>query len=132
MSISVFVATVSALFFSTLARFDGFDPGVSPNMSGVPGLTQLKNLVGGVMAAVIVLLVLAAIASAVVWAIGSISGRAGMGSGGKTGVLISIMAAIVVGASSFLIKWASGIGQQIKSDGLWDVYSTVGQTVGWC
>ncbi|NMW82259.1 hypothetical protein HHJ73_10970 [Mobiluncus mulieris] len=123
---------MSALFFSTLARFDGFDPGVSPNMSGIPGLTQLKNLVGGVMAAVIILLVLAAIASAVVWAIGSISGRAGMGSGGKTGVLISIVAAIVVGAASFLIKWASGIGQQIRSDGVWDVYTTVGQAVGWC
>lgn len=126
------ISVLPTIFLTSLVQGGGFDPGVSPNAGGIPGLAQLKTLVGGVMAAVVVLLVLAAIVSAVVWAVGSISGRAGMGSGGKTGVLISIIAAIVVGAASFLIKWAAGVGQQVKASDVVDAGHMLGQSLGWC
>ena len=93
-----------------------WDPGVRPG-NGLPGIAKLKELVGGGMTIVIILLVVALIASAAAWAIGSITGRAGMGSGGKTGVLVSLGAALVVGAATFLVRWFAQAGSSISGAG---------------
>ena len=90
-----------------------YDPGISPNFGGLPGLTQLKNLVGGASAAVLIMLALAAIISGVVWAFGAMSNRPGAGSAGKMGVVVALGGAFLVGAASFLIKWFAQAGAGI-------------------
>lgn len=44
---------------------------IDPNSSGLPGIEQLRTIVGAVMTVGLILAVLALIVSAVVWAYGS-------------------------------------------------------------
>lgn len=118
------LSTMSLLLGAGIVKLGGWDPGVRPG-GGLPGISALKQLVGGGMTVVIILLVVALIASATAWAIGSITGRANMGSGGKTGVLVSLGAALVVGAASFLIRWFAQTGSAISASQLGDVIYTL-------
>lgn len=86
---------------------------IDPNSSGLPGIEQLRTIVGAVMTVGLVLAVLALIVSAVVWAYGSNSSNPHLAGRGKIGLLISCGAAIVCGASVALINFFWGVGQQI-------------------
>lgn len=86
---------------------------IDPNSSGLPGIEQLRTIVGAVMTVGLVLAVLALIVSAVVWAYGSNSSNPHLAGRGKTGLLISCGAAVVCGASVALINFFWGVGQQV-------------------
>lgn len=86
---------------------------IDPNSSGLPGIEQLRTIVGAVMTVGLVLAVLALIVLAVVWAYGSNSSNPHLAGRGKIGLLISCGAAIVCGASVALINFFWGVGQQI-------------------
>ncbi|EIE97023.1 hypothetical protein SacglDRAFT_00057 [Saccharomonospora glauca K62] len=86
---------------------------IDPNSSGLPGIEQLRTIVGAVMTVGLVLAVLALIISAVVWAYGSNSSNPHLAGRGKTGLLISCGAAVVCGASVALINFFWGVGQQV-------------------
>ncbi|WP_300080755.1 DUF6112 family protein [Propioniciclava sp.] len=86
---------------------------IDPNSSGLPGIEQLRVIVGAVMTVGLVLAVLALIISAVVWAYGSNSSNPHLAGRGKTGLLISCGAAVVCGASVALINFFWGVGQQV-------------------
>jgi len=85
------------------------DPGVTPNSDGLPGLGALRQLAGAVVTFSLVLCVVALIISAAAWALGSINSNAHYAGKGKTGVLISAGAAILIGSANAIIRFFSGI-----------------------
>lgn len=89
------------------------DIDITPNDSGLPGITQLRTIVGAVMTIGLILSVLALIVSAIVWGFGSNSSNPHLASRGKLGVLISCGAAIICGASVTLINFFWNVGQQV-------------------
>ena len=86
---------------------------IDPNSSGLPGIDQLRIIVGAVMTVGLILSVLALIVSAIIWAYGSNSSNPHLAGRGKIGVLISCGAAVVCGASVTLINFFWNVGQSV-------------------
>lgn len=89
------------------------DINIDPNDSGLPGIAQLRNIVGAVMTVGLILSVLAMIISAIVWGFGANSSNPHLAGRGKIGVLVSCGAAIICGASVTLINFFWNVGQQV-------------------
>lgn len=90
------------------------DINIAPNSNGLPGISQLKNIVGASMTIGLVLAVLALIISAIVWALGANSSNPHLAGRGKLGVLVALGAAIVCGASVTLVNFFWHVGQQVS------------------
>ena len=86
---------------------------IDPNDSGLPGISQLKTIVGAIMTVGLILSVLALIISAIVWGFGSNSSNPHLASRGKLGVIVSCVAAIICGASVTLINFFWNVGQSV-------------------
>ncbi len=86
---------------------------IDPNSSGLPGIEQLRTIVGAVMTVGLILSVLALIVSAIVWAYGANSSNPHLAGRGKIGVLISCGAAVICGASVALVNFYWGVGQAV-------------------
>jgi hypothetical protein len=86
---------------------------IVPNTSGLPGIEQLRIIVGAVMTIGLILSVLALIIAAIVWGFGANSSNPHLASRGKMGVLVSCGAAIICGAAVTLINFFWGVGQAV-------------------
>ena len=86
---------------------------IDPNGTGLPGIEQLRIIVGAVMTVGLILSVLALIVSAIVWGFGANSSNPHLASRGKLGVLASWGAAMICGASVTLINFFWGVGQAV-------------------
>src|SRR5690625_7926118 len=84
---------------------------IDPNSSGLPGIEQLRTIVGAVMTVGLILAVLAPIVSAILWAYGSNASNPHLAGRGKLGVLISCGAAVVCGAAVTLVNFCWSVGQ---------------------
>lgn len=89
------------------------DISINPNDSGLPGIAQLRTIVGAVMTVGLILSVLALIISAIVWGFGANSSNPHLASRGKIGVLVSCGAAVICGAAVTLVNFFWGVGQQV-------------------
>ena len=89
------------------------DIDISPNSNGLPGIQQLRSVVGAAMTIGLILAVLALIISAIVWALGANSSNPHLAGRGKLGVLVALGAAIVCGASVTLVNFFWNVGQQV-------------------
>jgi len=89
------------------------DINIPPNSNGLPGIDQLRTIVGAVMTIGLILSVLALIVSAVVWGFGANSSNPHLASRGKFGVLVSCGAAIICGAAVTLINFFWNVGQSV-------------------
>ena len=89
------------------------DIDISPNSNGLPGIQQLRSIVGASMTIGLILAVLALIISAIVWALGANSSNPHLAGRGKLGVLVALGAAIVCGASVTLVNFFWNVGQQV-------------------
>lgn len=89
------------------------DINIGPNSNGLPGIGQLKSIVGATMTVGLILAVLALIVSAIVWALGANSSNPHMAGRGKFGVLIGLGAAIITGASVALVNFFWSVGQSV-------------------
>ncbi len=87
---------------------------IDPNSNGLPGIAQLRDLVGAVMTVGLILSVLALIVSAIVWGFGANSSNPHLASRGKTGVLVSCGAAVLAGAAVTLINFFWTVGQAVN------------------
>lgn len=108
--------TILPLVTETLAHFGSVLPAqidINPNDSGLPGIDQLRTIVGAIMTIGLILSVLALIVSAIVWGFGSNSSNPHLAGRGKIGVLISCGAAVICGASVTLINFFWGVGQSV-------------------
>lgn len=89
------------------------DINIDPNTSGLPGIDQLRTIVGAVMTIGLILSVLTLIVSAIVWGFGANSSNPHLASRGKIGVLVSCGAAVICGASVTLTNFFWNVGQQV-------------------
>ncbi len=86
------------------------DINIDPNTNGLPGINQLRTIVGAVMTIGLILSVLALI----VWGFGANSSNPHLASRGKIGVLVSCGAAVICGASVTLINFFWNVGQSVS------------------
>ncbi|MBG6057792.1 hypothetical protein RCH16_000990 [Cryobacterium sp. MP_M5] len=86
---------------------------IGPNTDGLPGIEQLRVIVGAAMTVGLILAVLALIIAAVVWGFGANSSNPHLASRGKLGVLVACGAAIVCGASVTLVNFFWTVGQSV-------------------
>lgn len=89
------------------------DINISPNSDGLPGIQQLRSIVGASMTVGLILAVLALVISAIVWALGANSSNPHLAGRGKLGVLAALGAAVVCGASVTLVNFFWDVGQQV-------------------
>ena len=89
------------------------DINITPNSNGLPGIEQLRSIVGAVMTVGLILAVLALIVAALVWAFGSNSSNPHLAGRGKMGVVVALTAAIVCGGSVALVNFFWNVGQQV-------------------
>jgi hypothetical protein len=86
---------------------------INPNSNGLPGIQQLRHIVGASMTIGLILAVLALIISAIVWALGANSSNPHLAGRGKLGMLVALGAAVVCGASVTLVNFFWDVGQQV-------------------
>jgi hypothetical protein len=86
---------------------------ISPNSNGLPGISQLRGIVGASMTVGLILAVLALVISAIVWALGANSSNPHLAGRGKLGVLVGVAAAVVTGASVALVNFFWNVGQAV-------------------
>lgn len=86
---------------------------ITPNTDGLPGIAQLRTIVGAVMTVGLILAVLALIVSAIVWAMGANSSNPHLAGRGKNGVLVALGAAILCGGAVTLVNFFWDLGQTV-------------------
>ena len=95
------------------ARLAIEDPGVTSNTTGLPGLEQLRTIVGAMLTFGLVICVAALVMSAVVWGFGSNSGNPHLAGRGKTGVVVAAGAALLIGAANAIVTFFSNAGSLV-------------------
>ena len=90
-----------------------FDIEIDPNSDGLPGIAQLRSIVGATMTVGLILAVLALVVSAIVWSLGAHSSNPHLAGRGKVGVLIALGAAVICGASVALVNFFWNVGQAV-------------------
>lgn len=96
---------------NALLPFD--DPGITSNTTGLPGLAELRTIVGALLTFGLVTCVAALVVSAVVWGFGSNSGNPHLAGRGKTGVLVAAAAALLIGAANAIVTFFSNAGSLV-------------------
>jgi hypothetical protein len=91
-----------------------FPTDVSPNTNGVPGIGALERIVGGLLTVGLVAAVAGVALSAIAWAIGSHSSNPHVAGRGKTGVLVSVAAAMLIGAANALVNFFNAAGAAVR------------------
>jgi hypothetical protein len=86
---------------------------VSPDPGALPGGAQLQQIVNGLAGMALIALAGAAVAGAVLWAVGAGGSHSGAILGGKRMVLVAVAAALVVGATPALINFFRSLGGQL-------------------
>jgi hypothetical protein len=84
---------------------------VAPNTTGLPGISSLSNIVGALLTIGLIACVAGLVLAAIVWAIGSHSSNPNLASRGKSGVLIALVAAILIGGANVLVDFFVTAGQ---------------------
>lgn len=87
--------------------------GIFPDFNGLGGIGDLRAVVGALLTFVLIIAVLMLIISAIVWAIASAHGNYATASKGRTGVLVSLGAAVLAGAGVTWMNWLLNLGQQL-------------------
>lgn len=86
---------------------------VSPNTSGLPGISELQNIVGALLTIGLIGSLGGLVLSAIVWAIGNHSTNPHLAGRGKTGVLVAFVAAALTGGAVTLINFFAGAGAKL-------------------
>ena len=89
------------------------DPGVTPNSDGLPGLPEIRQIVGAMLTFGLVACVAALVGSAVVWGFASNSGNPHLAGRGKTGVVVAAGAAMLIGGANAIVAFFSAAGSTI-------------------
>lgn len=95
------------------AQLPAGDPGITPNESGLPGLAVVRQIVGALLTWGLVACVAGLVISVIAWAVARQQGNYGYASGAKTGVLVSVGGALLIGGANAIVAFFSGLGGQI-------------------
>ncbi|GAA2501624.1 DUF6112 family protein [Terrabacter carboxydivorans] len=87
---------------------------VPPNQNGLPGIAAIEKIVGALLTFGLIAAVAGIAISAIAWAIGSHSSNPHVAGRGKTGVLVSAGAAMLIGAANTLVTFFSAAGSAVQ------------------
>lgn len=87
---------------------------VTPNTDGLPGIGAIKDIVGGLLTIGLVAAVAGVALASIAWAIGSHSSNPHIAGRGKTGVIVSLAAAMLIGAANTLVNFFNAAGAAVK------------------
>lgn len=87
---------------------------VTPNTNGLPGIGAIKDIVGGLLTIGLVAAVAGVALASIAWAIGSHSSNPHIAGRGKTGVIVSLAAAMLIGAANTLVNFFNAAGAAVK------------------
>ena len=87
---------------------------ISPNRDGLPGIAALESIVGALLTFGLIASVAGIAISAIAWAIGSHSGNPHVAGKGKSGVIIALAAAFLIGGANFLVNFFNAQGAHIS------------------
>lgn len=90
------------------------DVNIHPNRTGLPGITSLEAMVGALLTLGLISAVAGIAISAIAWAIGSHSGNPHVAGKGKSGVLIAMAAAFLIGGATFLVNFFNAQGGHLS------------------
>jgi hypothetical protein len=86
---------------------------VTPNTNGLPGITELENIVGALLTIGLIGALAGLALSAVVWAVGNHSSNPVLAGRGKTGVLVAFVSAALIGGAVTLIDFFANAGGKL-------------------
>jgi hypothetical protein len=86
---------------------------VHPNSSGLPGISELDNIVGALLTVALIASLAGLVISAIVWAIGNHSINPVLAGRGKIGVLVAFIAAALTGGAVTMINFFAGAGAHL-------------------
>ena len=87
--------------------------GVFPDFDGLGGIGDLRAIVGALLTFVLIVAVLVLIVSAIVWAIATAHGNYATAGKGRTGVLVSLGAAVLAGGGVAWMNWLLTVGSSL-------------------
>ena len=87
---------------------------LSPTTSDLPGSTELQKLVNGLAGWALIGALAALVIGAAVWALGSHSQNLHQSVTGRRAVLVSVAAALLIGAAPHLINFFFSAGTAVK------------------
>ena len=97
-----------------LTRFTGrilaAGPHIPPNDNGLPGVSEAEKIVGALLTFGVIASVAGLAISAIVWAVGGNSANPQMAHRGKSGVLIALVAALLIGGADVLVAFFTAAG----------------------
>ena len=91
------------------------DVSLNPDPTKLPGGQTLAGLVDGAAGLALIACLAALIIAAVVWAFGHHTGNYNHSAKGKTGVIVAIAAAFVIGMGATLINFAHKTGTAVSN-----------------
>lgn len=86
---------------------------VFPDFDGLSGITDLARVIGALLTVVLMVAVAMLIISAIIWAVSASGGNYHAATRGRTGVLVSLGAAILAGSAVAWVNWLIDLGQRI-------------------
>jgi hypothetical protein len=95
---------------AALRALPATDPHITPNGTGIPGLSTLQSIVGGLLTAGLIACVAGIVIAAICWALGSHNGNSRLAMSGRSGVLVGLAAALIVGGADALVTFFSNTG----------------------
>ncbi|RMI46742.1 hypothetical protein [Streptomyces triticirhizae] len=101
---------ISTLVRSVLA----YDPGISPEEGGLPGLDVLVDVMGSINLYGIIAIVGAFALAATAWAYGHFGSSPGAEQTGKRGLLVATGSALLLGAANGIIAFFSALGERVE------------------
>ena len=85
------------------------DVKISPNNDGLPGLSAAEKIGGALLTFGLVACVVGIVLGAIVWSMGSHSSNPHFASRGKTSVLVSAAAAVLIGSAVTIVNFFSHV-----------------------
>lgn len=88
--------------------------GLTPNPHGVPGSATIQSIADGIAWWALLLSLLGLVIGAAAWALGSHSSNYQYSTTGRRAVIVSGLAALVIGAAPAVINFFFSAGQQVR------------------
>jgi hypothetical protein len=95
-------------------RMFALAPHISPNTNGLPGTSEAEKIVGALLTFGLIAAVAGVAIAAITWALGSHSANPHLAGRGKTGVLVSCAAALLVGGAEILVNFFASAGSSLS------------------
>ncbi|MBO0885148.1 MAG: hypothetical protein J2P17_33420 [Mycobacterium sp.] len=89
------------------------DPHVTPNQTGLPGMSLARKITGAVLTFGLIASVAGLAISALVWALSAHNGNSHYASRGRMGVVIAAAAALLIGGADAIVTFFQNAGGQI-------------------